>query len=180
MVQCHQPPHPQKHSVSGVTCFLPLLPQYWRACPSQPALLNAAHGSSVKPTSVTTPTASPSPLNAKVVQVSLVRLLTPLCMQHDPCHPPNPIPHHYKCCKLTWAVIGCLCSTSEDSYQASGDKSQPNLFVLYRSPWKTKLYRVSTYFVWEKYVNSTISHVCVLHFQVRPSCMACVKGCALL
>lgn len=73
-----QPP-PQKGNVSGVTCFLslPLLPQYWRACPSQPALLNAAHGSSVKPTSATTPTASPSPPNAKVVQVSLVRLLTP-------------------------------------------------------------------------------------------------------
>lgn len=85
-------PQRQKCSVSGVTCFLsfPLLPQYWRACPSQPALLNAAHGSSVKPTSVTTPTASPSPLMPRLSRC-LLYASWPLCMQHDACHPPPPL-----------------------------------------------------------------------------------------
>lgn len=85
-------PRHHKCSVSGVICFLsfPLLPQYWRACPSQPALLNAAHGSSVKPTSVTTPTASPSPLMPRLSRC-LLYASWPLCMQHDACHlPPTP------------------------------------------------------------------------------------------
>lgn len=126
-------------SVSGVTCFLSLtlLPQYWRACPSQPALLNAAHGSSVKPTSVTTPTASPSPLMPRLSRCLSYASWPPLCMQHDPCHP-NPTPP----LQLLWTnfgpSFGCLCSPSEDSYQASGDRSQPNLFAWCRSTWENK------------------------------------------
>lgn len=146
-------------SVAGVTCFLslPLLPQYWRACPSQPALLNAAHGSSVKPTSVTTPTASPSPLMPRLSRC-LSYASWPHCACSMICHlsPTQTQPHHYNYCELTWAVIGCLCSTSDDSYQASDDRSQPNLFAWHRSPWKKKkkLYSVSTYLVCEKYVDT--------------------------
>lgn len=76
-------------------------PQYWRACPSRPALLNAAHVSSVKPTSVTTPTASPSPLMPRLTRFlsyafwiphppSQPTTTTSMCMQHDFCHPTPP------------------------------------------------------------------------------------------
>lgn len=145
--------HPiHKGSVSGVTCSLslPLLPQYWRACPSQPALLNAAHGSSVKPTSATTPTASPPPLMPRLSRCLSNALPDPHCAcSMIPVTHPNPTNYNY--CPLTWAVIGCLCSTSGDSYQASGDRSQPNLFAWHRK----KLYSVSTYFVRvEKYVET--------------------------
>ena len=45
----------------------------------------------------------------------------------------HPNPHtNYNYFQLTWAVIGCLCFTSGDSYQASGDRSQPNLFAWHR------------------------------------------------
>lgn len=169
----------QKASVIAVTCFLsfPLLPQYWRACPSQPALLNVAHGSSVMPTSVTTPTASPSPLIAKVVQVSLVRLLTTVhaawCLS-----PPNPKLYHYSDCELTWAVIGCLCFTWEDSYQASNDRSQPNLFAWHiaikisHTEWQHILFV-------QKYVDThgPFRHDCEV--IKSDSCMTFVKGLEL-
>lgn len=129
-------PRHQKCSVSGVTCFLsfPLLPQYWRVCPSQPALLNAAHGSFVKPTSVTTPTASPSPLMPRLSRC-LLYASWPLCMQHDACHLPQPLPlqrlwtnpgHH-------WLFVFYL------RRLLSGDRSQPNLFAWHRATrWKTR------------------------------------------